>query len=84
MCDGPIAIRVCTYGGEGRCSGGDGEAAVAWAEEITRPGMREAAMVRAAKQYFKQDSSATQEWFVSSGLPIEAWYQISGTNPKID
>ena len=27
MCDGPIAIRVCTYGGEGRCSGGDGEAA---------------------------------------------------------
>ena len=29
MCDGPIAIRVCTYGGEGRCSGGDGEAAVA-------------------------------------------------------
>lgn len=65
-------------------AGQDGEAAVAWAEEITRPGMREAAMVRAAKQYFKQDSSATQEWFVSSGLPIEAWYQISGNKPKID
>ena len=65
-------------------AGQDGEAAVAWAEEITRPGMRTAAMVRAAKQYFKQDSSATQEWFVSSGLPIEAWYQISGTKPKID
>ena len=65
-------------------AGQDGEAAVAWAEEITRPGMRTAAMVRAAKQYFKQDSSATQEWFVSSGLPIEAWYQISGAKPKID
>ena len=65
-------------------AGQDGEAAVAWAEEITRPGMREAAMVRAAKQYFKQDSSATQEWFVSSGLPVETWYQISGANPKID
>ena len=29
MCDSPIGIRVCTFGGEGRCSGGDGEAAVA-------------------------------------------------------
>ena len=65
-------------------AGQDGEAAVAWASEITMPGMRESAMVRAAKQYYKQDSSATQEWFVSSGLPVEAWYQISGTNPKID
>ena len=65
-------------------AGQDGEAAVAWASEITMPGMRESAMVRAAKQYYKQDSAATQEWFVSSGLPVEAWYQISGTNPKID
>ena len=29
MCDSPAVIRVCTFGGEGRCSGGDGEAAVA-------------------------------------------------------
>ena len=29
MCDSPVVIRVCTFGGEGRCSGGGGEAAVA-------------------------------------------------------
>lgn len=65
-------------------AGQDGEAAVAWAAEINMPGMRESAMVRAAKQYYKQDSAATQEWFVVSGLPVEAWYQISGTTPKLD
>ena len=54
----------------------DGEAAVAWASEITMPGMREAAMVRAAKQYYRQDRQATAEWFVASGLPVESWRQI--------
>jgi len=54
----------------------DGEAAVAWAAEIAMPGMREAAMVRAAKQYYRQNRLATQEWFVASGLPAESWRQI--------
>lgn len=63
-------------------AGQDGEAAVAWASEITMPGMRESAMVRAAKQYYKQDSAATQEWFVASGLPVESWYQITGNKSK--
>ena len=54
----------------------DGEAAVAWAAEINMPGMREAAMVRAAKQYYRQDRQATEEWFVASGLPAESWRQI--------
>lgn len=57
----------------------DGEAAVAWAAEIITPGMREAAMVRAAKQYYTQDQQATQEWFIASGLPAESWYQITGS-----
>ena len=57
----------------------DGEAAVAWAAEITMPGMRESAMVRAAKQYYKQDRQATEEWFVASGLPPESWWQIVGS-----
>ncbi|MEM7383397.1 MAG: hypothetical protein AAF514_00505 [Verrucomicrobiota bacterium] len=47
----------------------DGEAAVLWAAEITDPGMRQAAMVRAGTQYFRQDHGAASEWFVSSGLP---------------
>ena len=41
--------------------------------------MREAAMVRAAKQYYTQDQQATQEWFIASGLPAESWYQITGS-----
>ena len=60
-------------------AGQDGEAAVAWAAEITMPGMRESAMVRAAKQYYKQDRQATEEWFVASGLPAESWWQIVGS-----
>ena len=57
-------------------AGQDGEAAVAWAAEIATPGMREAAMVRAAKQYYRQDRQATEQWFVASGLPAESWRQI--------
>ena len=56
----------------------DGESAVIWAAEITSPGMREEAMVRAAKQYFRQDQAATTEWFANSGLPQNRWAQITG------
>ena len=55
----------------------DGEAAVTWAAEITAPGMREAAMVRAGQQFFQQDQQAATEWFQVSGLPETAWNQVS-------
>ena len=54
----------------------NGEEIAAWAAEIDIPGMREAAMVRAVKEYYKQDRQATEEWFVASGLPSESWRQI--------
>lgn len=56
----------------------DGERAVIWAGEITQPGMREAAQLRAAQQYFKQDPQGATEWFGSSGLPAEAWERLTG------
>ena len=58
----------------------DGEAAVTWAAEITDPGMREAAMVRAGRHYFRQDSDAAIEWLAESGLPERTWERV--TAPK--
>ena len=57
----------------------DGEAAVTWAAEITAPGMREAAMIRAGQQFFQQDQQAAAEWFQASGLPETAWNQVAKT-----
>ena len=57
----------------------DGATAVTWAAEITQPGMREAAMVRAGKEFYRQDQQGAVEWFQESGLPAEAWEQVAGT-----
>jgi hypothetical protein len=58
----------------------DGKRAVEWAAEITEPGMRQAAMVRAATQYYRQDQQGAANWFASSGLPEGAWQQATGTS----
>ena len=55
----------------------DPEAAVLWAAEITEPGMRQAAMVRAGQQYFRQDTESAIEWLATSGLPKEAWGKVT-------
>ena len=47
-------------------AGNDGERATAWAAEITNPGLREAALIRAGTHYFRQDQSAAATWFASS------------------
>lgn len=49
-------------------AGWDAEAAGVWAAEITEPKMRESAMVRAGQQFFRQDQSAAETWFQSTGL----------------
>ena len=53
-------------------AGDDGERATAWAAQIASPGLREAALIRAGTQYFRQDQSAASAWFASSGLPVTA------------
>ncbi len=55
----------------------DGEAAVLWAAEITDPGMRQAAQVRAAEHFYRQDQQAAAEWFRQSGLPDDAWHRFT-------
>jgi hypothetical protein len=58
----------------------DGERATTWAAEITNPGMRESALIRAGRQYFAQDQAGATQWFPSSGLPQSAWGQLSASN----
>jgi len=58
----------------------NGAGAVAWAAEITQPDMREAAMVRAGRQFYQQDPQAAAAWLESTNLPESAWDQV--TKPK--
>ena len=60
-------------------AGHDGATAVDWAAEITQPAMREAAMVRAGKQFYRQDQQGATAWFQSSGLSAKAWEQVTGS-----
>jgi len=61
----------------------DGEQAVQWAGEITEPVLREAAQIRAGRQFYVQDGQAATAWFNSSGLPPSAWQQVtSGSRNK--
>ncbi len=55
----------------------DPQAAVVWAAEITSPGMKEAAMIRAGQQYYGQNSAEATQWFAESGLPRSAWEQVT-------
>lgn len=55
----------------------DGESTVTWAAEISEPGLRESALVRVGRQYYRQDPAAATQWFASSGLPQSVWSQVS-------
>ncbi|MFP6874762.1 MAG: hypothetical protein VCA55_14770, partial [Verrucomicrobiales bacterium] len=57
----------------------DGESAVIWAAEITDPGMRQSAMIRAGRHFFRQDQQAATNWFASSDLPEDSWQQLTGS-----
>ena len=59
----------------------DGESAVIWAAEITDPGMRESAMIRAGRHFFRQDHQAAVEWFNASGLPEDSLSHGAGRKP---
>ena len=56
----------------------DAERALQWAGQITSPPMREAALIRAGRQYYVQDPEAASQWFASSGLREEAWVEVTG------
>ena len=55
----------------------NGERAVQWAGEITEPGLREAAQIRAGRHFYAQDQEAATQWFTNSGLPQAAWTKVA-------
>lgn len=60
----------------------DGESAVIWAAEISEPAMRQAAMIRAGRHFFRQDQKAAMDWFAASDLPEASLSQMAGV--KVD
>jgi hypothetical protein len=56
----------------------DGQTAVNWAAEISDPGMRQSAQIRAGRQFFRQDQEAARTWLTNSGLPQETWTHVTG------
>ena len=46
----------------------DPETSIAWANEISDPGMRNSALTRAGQAYFRRNPEAAQTWLNSSGL----------------
>jgi len=56
----------------------DGQTAVNWAAEISEPGLRQSAQIRAGRQFFRQEQEAARTWLTNSGLPQETWAQVTG------
>lgn len=59
-------------------AGQDAERAVMWAAEISEPGLREAAVVRAGQRYYQQDREAASSWMQSQGLSPELQQKVRG------
>jgi len=56
----------------------DGSLAVEWANEISEPGVREGALMRAFRQFHRQDPQAAAQSFVSIDLPPNVWREATG------
>lgn len=56
----------------------DGSMAVAWADEITEPGLRQGALTRAFTQFYRQDPQAAAESFSSIDVPRGVWHEATG------
>ena len=52
--------------------------AVAWADEITEPGLRQGALTRAFTQFYRQDPQAAAESFGSIDVPRGVWNEATG------
>ena len=56
----------------------DGSLAVEWANEISEPRVREGALMRAFRQFHRQDPQAAAQSFVSIDLPPNVWQEATG------
>lgn len=56
----------------------NGSLAVEWANEISEPRVREGALMRAFRQFHRQDPQAAAQSFVSIDLPPNVWQEATG------
>ena len=56
----------------------DGSLAVEWANEITAPQLREAALMRAFRQFHRQNPQAAAQSFAANDLPSKVWQEATG------
>ena len=50
--------------------------AIAWAQDISDPALRQESLTRAGQAYFRRDPESARSWLESSQLPLEAQQQI--------
>lgn len=50
--------------------------AIAWAQDIRDPSLRESSLTRAGQAYFRRDPDGARTWLATSGLPADAQQQI--------
>ncbi len=57
----------------------DGPLAMDWANSISNPGLREAAMIRIGKQFYQRDPDSASQWYASSGWSPTSWAQVTNS-----
>ena len=57
----------------------DGPLAMDWANSISNPGLREAAMIRIGKQFYQRDSESATQWYSSSGWSPTSWAKVTNS-----
>lgn len=54
--------------------------AIAWAQDIRDPALRQTSLTRAGQAYFRRDPEGARAWLETSGLPAETQQQIANPN----
>ncbi len=49
----------------------DPQTAIAWAQDISDPELRQQSLTRAGQAFFRRDPNSARAWLESSGLPAE-------------
>jgi hypothetical protein len=58
------------------------ELAIAWAQDIQDPSLRQTSLTRAGQAFFRRDPENARAWLETSGLPADAQQQISNPNNR--
>jgi hypothetical protein len=54
----------------------DPQTAIAWAQDIGDPVLRESSLTRAGQAFYRRDPDAAMDWLAQSGLPEEARQRV--------